>query len=125
MAILATTNTVFHHRGRICPRLRKRRMNTLGTRSTISFWFPQTLYTDVHKIPDFTKNAKVSSMCFIILNDLYIAHHNLLGICHQLKICQLYGTFNFSTQCICTGTRSLFVCGFCGRSTIFAVARIY
>ena len=44
-----------------------------------------------------------------ILNDLYTAHHNLLCICHQLKIRHLYGTFNFSTQCICMGTGSLFV----------------
>ena len=69
-------------------------------------------------------------MCFIISNDLYMAHHNLIGICHQLKIHHLYGTFNFSTQCICMGTRSLFVYGFRGkacplwRSTVFAVARI-
>ena len=48
-------------------------------------------------------------MCFIILNDLYMAHHNLLGICRQLKIRHLYGTFNFSTQCICMGTGSWFV----------------
>ena len=33
-------------------------------------------------------------------NYLYTAHHNLLGICHQLKIRLLYGTFNFSSQCI-------------------------
>ena len=53
-------------------------------------------------------------MCFIILNDLYTAHHNSLGICHQLKICHLYGTFNFSTQCTCScmGTGSLFVYSF-------------
>ena len=52
-------------------------------------------------------------MCFMILNELYIAHHNLLGLCHQLKIRGLYGTFNFSTQCIYMGTGSLFVYGFC------------
>ena len=38
-------------------------------------------------------------MCFIILNDFYMAHHNSLGICRQLKIRHLYGTFNSSTQC--------------------------
>ena len=53
------------------------------------------------------KKAQVSWMCFIISNDLYTAHHNLFGICHQLKICHLYGTFNISTQCICMGTGSL------------------
>ena len=87
------------------------------------------------KIPDFTKKAQVSWMCFIILNDLYTAHHNLLGTCtcHQLKIRHLYGTFNFSTQCICMGTGSLFVYGFCHfrgkarplrRKSVFAVASI-
>ena len=44
--------------------------------------------------------AQVSWMCFIISNDLYTAHHNLLGICHQLKICHLYGTFKFLTQLV-------------------------
>ena len=43
------------------------------------------------------------------LIDLYMAHRNSLGICSQLKIRHLYGTFNFSTQCICLGTGSLFV----------------
>ena len=63
-------------------------------------------------------------------NDFYTAHHNSSGICHQLKIRHLYGTFNFSTQCICMGTGSLFVCDFHGkarplqRNTVFAVARI-
>ena len=33
-------------------------------------------------------------MCFINLKDLYTTHHNLLGICHQLKICHFYGTLN-------------------------------
>ena len=46
-------------------------------------------------------------MCFIISNDLYTAHHNLLGICHQLKISHFYGTFNFLTQCICMRDRKL------------------
>ena len=74
-------------------------------------------------------------MCFIISNDIYMAHHNLLGIhvCHQLKIRHFYGTFNFSTHCICLGTGSLFVYGFHGfrgkarplrRKTAFAVASI-
>ena len=56
-------------------------------------------------------------MCFIILNDFYMAHHNLLGICHQL------------------GTGSLFVYGFqvvlgverCALynwKTVFAVASV-
>ena len=51
-------------------------------------------------------------MCFIISYDLYTALHNSLGICHQLKIHLLYGTFNFLTQCICMGTDSLFDYGF-------------
>ena len=100
--ILATANTVFRRRGPFCPRLRMRRMNTHVTHSTNSFWLPQT-YIDVCKIPDFTKKAKISWMCFIILNYLYMAHHNLLGIRRQLKIRHLYGTF-ISTQCICTGS---------------------
>ena len=109
VTILATAaNTVIRRRGPFCPRLRMRRMNTLVTSSTNSFWLPQTLYTDVRKIPDFTKKAQVSWMCFIILNNLNMAHHNSLGI-SQLKIRHLYGTFNFSTQCICMGTGSLFV----------------
>ena len=64
-------------------------------------------------------------MCFIILNDLYTAHHNLLSICHHL-----YGTLNFSTQCICMGTGSLLVYGFRGkarplrRKNVFAIASI-
>ena len=48
-------------------------------------------------------------MCFIILNDLYMAHHNSSGICRQLNIHHLYGTFNFSTQCICMGTGCVLV----------------
>ena len=42
-----------------------------------------------------------------------MAHQNSLGLCHQLKICHFYGTFNFLTQCtcICMGTVSLFVYG--------------
>ena len=60
----------------------------------------------------------------------YTAHHNWLGICHQLKIRHLYGTFNFSTQRICMGIGSLFVYGFRGkarplrRKTVLAVASI-
>ena len=38
-----------------------------------------------------------------------MAHHNSLGICCQLKIRHLYGTFHFLTQGICMGTGSLFV----------------
>ena len=62
-----------------------------------------------------------------------MAHHNSLGICHQLKICHVYETLNFSTQCICMGTGSLFVYGlrrFRGNArplptkTVFAVASI-
>ena len=84
-------------------------------------------------MPDFTKKAQVSWMCFISLNYLYTAHHNLLGICHQLKIHHLYRTFNFSTQCICMGTGSLFVYVCCHlrgnarplwRKIVFAVASI-
>ena len=56
-------------------------------------------------------------------NDLYMAHRNSIRyICHQLKIRHLYGTFNFSTQCICMGTRSLFVHGFRGKA-VFVVVR--
>ena len=32
---------------------------------------------------------------------------HLLGLCRQLKICHLYGTFNFSTKCIMYGDRKL------------------
>ena len=46
-------------------------------------------------------------MCFIISKELYTAHHNSLGICHQLKIPHLYRTFNFSTQCIRMADRKL------------------
>ena len=56
------------------------------------------------------KKAQVSWMCFIISNDFkwfqmihnfkYTAHHNLLGICHQLQIRHLYGTFNFLTHTV-------------------------
>ena len=72
-------------------------------------------------------------MCFIDLNHLYTAHHNSLGICHQLKIRNFYETFNFSTQCICMGTGRLFVYGlrrFRGNAhplrikTVFAVVSI-
>ena len=66
--------------GDFAPRLRMRRMNTLVTRSTNWCWLPLRLYTDVRKIPDFTKKAHVSWMCFIILNDLYTTHHNSLYI---------------------------------------------
>ena len=50
-------------------------------------------------------------MCFKISNDLYTAHHNLLGIWHQLKVRHLYGTFNFSTRdrkLVCLRFSSLF-----------------
>ena len=111
MAILPTANTVFHHRGQLCPRLRKRRMNTLGDTFKKSHSGFHRHYTQMSAkfLILHTKKAQVSSMCFIILNDLYIAHHNSLGMCHHLKIRHLYGTFNFSTQCICTGTGSLSV----------------
>ena len=107
-SILATAFMVICRRGPFCPIMRMRRMNSLVTRSTNSFWLPLTLYTDGRKIPNFTKQAQVSWMCFIILNDLYMTH-NLLGIRRQLKISHLYGTFNFTTQCICMGTGSLLV----------------
>ena len=55
------------------------------------------------------KRLKCSWICFIILIDLYTAHHNSLGICHQLNIRHLYVTFYFLTRCICMGTGSLFV----------------
>ena len=108
----------------------------------ILLWHVRQTHCDFHRhytqnvpqIPDFTKKAQVSWISFIISNDLYTAHHNLLGIyCHQLKISHLYGTFNFLTQCICMGSGSLFVYGFryfCGkacplrRKTVFAVASI-
>ena len=38
-----------------------------------------------------------------------MARHNSLGIRRQLKIRHLYGTFYFSTPCICMGTGSLLV----------------
>ena len=37
----------------------------------------------------------------------------------QLKICHLYGTFNFSTLYICMGTESLFDCGFRGKRALY------
>ena len=45
-----------------------------------------------------------------------MAHCNLLGICHQLEIHHLYGTFNFSTQYICIWTGRLFVYSFRGKA---------
>ena len=59
-------------RGRFCPWLCTRIMNVLVTRSTNSFRLPYTLYTDIPKIPDFTKKARVSWMCFIMTFTLYI-----------------------------------------------------
>ena len=43
-AILATANTASRRRGPFCPRLRMHRMNTVVTRSTNSFWLPETLH---------------------------------------------------------------------------------
>ena len=58
-AILATANTASRRRGPFCPRLCMRRMNTLLTLLTNSFWLPSRHYTqDVRKIPDFTKKAQ-------------------------------------------------------------------
>ena len=93
------------------------------------------MYIYVRKIPNFTKKAQVSDheCASYNLNDLYIAHHNLLGIRRQLKIRHLYGTFIFTTQCICMGTGSLLVYRFCcirgkarplRRKMVFAVVRI-
>ena len=59
-----------------------------------------------------------------------MAHHNSLGICHQLKIRHLYGTFNFSIQCIYMGTGSLFVYRFSSFSwkmvakTVASIAKV-
>ena len=59
-----------------------------------------------------------------------MAHHNSLGIRRQLKIRHLYGTFNFSTQCISMGTGSLLVYRFSSfsfslrKKMVFAVASI-
>ena len=53
------------------------------------------------------QRLKISWMCFIILNDLYMAHHNSLGICRQLKIRHLYGTFNFLDPVYLYGDRKL------------------
>ena len=39
-------------------------------------------------------------------------------VCHQLKIRHLYGTFKFSTQCICMGTGRLFVYGIHGKARL-------
>ena len=123
-----TANTVFRQKRAILPE------NAHAQNEYFCDTFEQTHsgfhrhYADIRKIPEFTKKDEVSWMCFIILNDLYMAHHNSLGICHQLKIRHLYGTFNFSTQCICMGTGSLFVYCFRGkarplrRKIIFAVA---
>ena len=73
-------------------------------------------------------------MCFINLNDLYIAHHNLLGIRRQLKIRHLYGTFIFHDPVYLYGDRKLaclpvFVCirgkaRPLRRKMVFAVVRI-
>ena len=38
--ILATADTVLRRRGPFCPRLRMRRMNSLVTHLTNSFWLP-------------------------------------------------------------------------------------
>ena len=92
--ILATANTVSIHRGPFCPRLRKCRTNSLNCDTFDKLILASIeLYTDVRKIPDFTKKDQVSWMCFIIANDLYTAHHISLGIFHQLKLHHLYGTF--------------------------------
>ena len=65
----------------------------------------------IHRCPQnfliLLKRLKFHECASEFQNDLYMAHHNLLGICQQLKICHLYGTFNFLTQCICMGTRQL------------------
>ena len=103
-----------------------RRMNTLVTRSTNSFWLPYTQTSAKFLI--LLKKAQVSWMCLIISIDLYTAHHNSLGMSsaqNPLFVC------NFSTQCICMGTGSLFVCSLHGkawplqRNTVFAVARMF
>ena len=50
-------------------------------RQTHSGFHKQWTYTEVRKIPDLTiKKAQVSWMCFIIVIDLYTAHHNSLGM---------------------------------------------
>ena len=76
--------------------------------------FHCTLYTDVRKILILHKKSFMDVLP--ISNDLYTAHHNWLGICHQLNIRHLYGTFNFSTPVYLYGTGSLFVYNFCGKA---------
>ena len=131
-AILATANTASRRRWPFCPRLHMHRMNTVVTRSTNSFWLPET-YTNVCYIFLILKGSSFMNVLHNFKWPLYMAHHNLLVICHQLKIRHLYETFNFSTQCICIGTGSLFVCSFCcfrgkarplWRKTVFAVVSI-
>ena len=69
-SIGSATNTVFRRRGRFYPRLRMHAQNEYAC----------------------------DTIDKLISNDLYTAHHNLLGVCHQLKIHHFYGTFNFSTS---------------------------
>ena len=107
--ILATANMVIRRRGPFA--------QDCACAEWILLWHVRKLILVsidiIHRRPQnswfYFKKAQVSWMCFIILNDLYMAHHNSLGICRQLKIHHLYGTCNFSTQCICMGTGSLLV----------------
>ena len=132
-AIDPTANTLFRRKRAILPK-------TGACAEWILLWHVQQTHSGFHRhytqtSPKFLillKRAQVLWMCFIILNDLYTVHHNLLGIC-QLKVRHLYGTFNFSTQCICMGIGNLFVYGFrrfrgkvrpLRRKTVFAVASI-
>ena len=108
VTIEATANTLFHRRGPFCPELRMRRMNALETRRQTHSGFYRHYTQTSAKFQILLKMLNFHE-CFIISNGLYMAHDNLLGICHQLKIRHLYGTFNFSTQCICMGIGSLFV----------------
>ena len=122
-SIPATANTVFCLEGDFA--------QDCACAEWILLWRVRQTHSGFHRYyTQMSAKFLISWMRFIISNDLYTAHHNSLGICHQLKIRHLYGTFNFSTQCICMGTRSLFVYGFCGkarplqRNTVFAVVRI-
>ena len=80
-SILVTTNTVFHHRGRFCPRLRMHRMNIFlrHVRQTHSGFHRHYAQMSA-KFLILLKKAQLSWMCFITLNDLYTAHHNSFGI---------------------------------------------
>ena len=94
--------------GAICPRLR-RTAHAQNEYSCDSFdkLILASIYTQTSaKFLILLKKAQVIWMCIIISNNIYTAHHNSLGLCHQLKIRHLCGTLNFLT-----GRPSVFVWG--------------